>query len=508
MKTTPIFILTLLVTLLLSGTALAVPFVSVPFVSGSICATNASDPTCLGAYSPTVNDTIRLPRSGILDYTTFNVPSGVTVKFSQYSSQYNKPVIIRTSGNVTIAGIIDVSAQTAAADSGTAGDGNLGDDGQPGIGGPGGFSGGRGGLSPLFGGVARQYGGAGKGPGGGYPGGPDTYNGVNWAGGMSGGGGSFGTVGGAGYYGGSPGAVYGQTKLLPLIGGSGGGGGGAGASFNGAGGGGGGGAITIASSGTINFSGGMINANGGAGGAAAGTNGGGGGGGGSGGAIRLVAEVLTRTAGSLNAVGGAYAASTAGSSGAGGAGIISLEANTTNWVGNTNPAFTPGLPGHVLVPNNPTLTIVSVTPTSGTSNGVSANSPASPTGNADITFPTGTTTATVNLQATGIPSGSTADVHVIPAIAVTRSKALSTAFSTPDGNGILTATASVSLSPGNNVLQAAVTYTVTETVAMALPQFNGEYVAKIRVEGGMDGKSKVTYITVSGKEYPAGKAKV
>ena len=49
---------------------------------------------------------------------------------------------------------------------------------------------------------------------------------------------------------------------------------------------------------------------------------------------------------------------------------------------------------------------------------------------------------------------------------------------------------------------------VTETVAMNLPQFNGEYVAKIRVEGGMDGKSQVTYITASGKEYPAVKAKV
>jgi hypothetical protein len=42
---------------------------------------------------------------------------------------------------------------------------------------------------------------------------------------------------------------------------------------------------------------------------------------------------------------------------------------------------------------------------------------------------------------------------------------------------------------------------------MNLPKFNGEYVAKIRVEGGMDGKSTVTYITASGKEYPAAKNK-
>lgn len=495
MKTIPMILMTLLATMLLSGTALAV------FESGSACGSAPADANpCLGAFNPTVNTTVALPANGILDYTTFTVPTGVTVKFSQYTSatikRSNKPVLIRTSGNVSIVGTIFVGAETAPASSGTAGDGNLGDDGQPGTAGPGGFDGGRGGASPLFGGVARQLGGAGKGPGGGFAGGPDTVP-NNWpSNGMGGGGGSFGTVGGGGYYGGAPGSVYGQTSLLPLIGGSGGGGGGSGASFNGAGGGGGGGAILIASSGTINFAGGVINANGGAGGTAAGTNGGGGGGGGSGGAIRLVADVLSRSAGSLTASGGAGGAGSVGSAGGGGAGIIRLESNTiTGWTTST-PAYTFALPGKVFVPNTPSLRIANVGGT---------NAPSSPTGNADITFPTGTTSVTVNLEATGIPSGSTAAVYVIPAIAATRSEALSTAFSTPDVNGILTATATVTLSPGNNVLQAAVTYTVTETVAMNLPTFdNGERVAKIRVEGGMDGQSKVTYITASGKEYPAG----
>jgi len=143
-----------------------------------------------------------------------------------------------------------------------------------------------------------------------------------------------------------------------------------------------------------------------------------------------------------------------------------------------------------------------VTPTAGPDSGVVKTSPANPTGNADITFQTGTTTATVSLLATDIPSGSVADVHVIPASGAARTKVLSSAFTSG-----LTATATVTLSPGNNVLLAAVTYTVTEVIAMNLPQFNGEYVAKIRVEGGMDGKSQVTYITASGKEYPANKAK-
>lgn len=502
-----------------------VPAQAATFVSGSKCAVFNNSTTC--PFAPAVNTTIPLPPDGILHYSTFTVPRGVTVTFQKNAN--NTPVTILASGDVSIYGNIVLNG-TSAAHSGTAGDGNLGDDGQPGIGGPGGFDGGYGGLSALFGGATGQAGGAGKGPGGGQ-----TVSGVynaDW-GGYGGGGGGFGSAGTTGgwvpYAAG--GSTYGQASLLPLVGGSGGGGGSAGASFNGAGGGGGGGAIMIASSGTIfvghnNWQGscyisngncngiiggswgnyGRIYANGGAGGSDAGNGQGGAGGGGSGGAIRLVANTITRgEEGYLQAIGGGGGGSNSGG-GSGGVGLIRIEGNTTNWVNNTNPAYSFSLPGHVLVPNNPTLSIVSVTPTNGASAGLTSNTPANPTGNADITFPTGTTTATVNLTATSIPSGATADVHVIPASGATRSKVLSTAFSVPDANGVSTATATVTLSPGNNVLQAAVTYTVTELVAMNLPQFNGEYVAKIRVEGGMDGKSKVTYITASGKEYQAGSA--
>ena len=512
----------LLAMTLLAGTALAAPF-----ESGSSCsALFFNSTTCRGAYvAPTPNSVITLPPNGILDYTTFTVPNGYNLTFIKNAA--NTPVIIRTSGNVVISGVINVGAQTAPTESGEAGNGNLGDDGQPGTGGPGGYDGGRGGLSPLFGGSAYMAGGAGKGPGGGNS---ARANG-GWAtdcwsnplgpfliaGGASGGGfGSDGAgagnfcVSGPGWIGGIPGgAAYGQAILLPLIGGSGGGGGASGPSFSGGGGGGGGGAITIASSGTIlmgsaSWEGPRIFANGTGGGTSQGSGCGGGGGGGSGGAIRLVAETLAMDSNAyLQAVGAGGGGSCWSGGGGGGSGRIRLEANTiTGWsTDRSNPAYTFGTPGHVFVPNNPTLKIVSV-------NG--SNVPPNPTGNADITFPTGTTTATVNLAATNIPQGSTAYVHVIPSSGAPRTVVQSVAFGTPDVNGILTPVTpvTVTLSPGNNILQAVVTYTVTETIAsaMGLPKFNGEYVAKIRVEGGMNGKSKVTYITASGKEYPADKA--
>ncbi len=487
------------------------------FKSGSTCDPvffNSS--TCKGAFAPAVNTTVQLPENGILDYTTVAIPSGVTVTFAKNAA--NTPVIIRTSGNVTIEGVISVSAATSATHSGTYGDGNLGDDGQPGTGGPGGFDGGYGGLSALFGGSAWRAGGAGKGPGGGQT--PTNYN-SSYA--IGGGGGGFGLAGDAGWstYG-AGGLAYGRTTLLPLVGGSGGGGGLSGATYGGAGGGGGGGAILIAAgtasvpatitvgkSGTYAY----IYADGGGGGSSSGSGCGGEGGGGSGGAIRLVANTL-RCPGTycrMYARGGGGGGSCWSGGGTGGAGIIRLEANTiTEWHNSyTSPAYSVGLPGHVLVPKDsvtlldPTVRIVSVTPTNGANSGILADAPANPTGNADITFPTGTTTATVSLAATGIPSGSAADVYVIPANGAPRTKVLSNAFSSADVNGVSTATATVTLSLGNNVLQAAITYTVTELVAMSLPQFNGEYVAKIRVEGGMNGESSVTYITASGKEYPA-----
>lgn len=458
------------------------------FDSGSTCA-DTGNPDCLGAFSPTVNTVIDLPPDGILDYTTFTVPAGVTITFTKNAA--NTPVIIRTTGNVTIDGVIDIRG-TAAKPSGTAGGGNLGDDGQPGLGGPGGYDGGFGGYSPLFGGSTGMRGGGGQGPGGGQPG-QTSY----WGASVGGGGGGFGTGGAGGYYGGAGGGTYGQTTLLPLVGGSGGGGGGSGSNYNGGGGGGGGGAIMIASSETIMVKGnGYIIADGMAGGESQGDGCGGGGGGGSGGAIRLVGETVSRAnSGALYARGSGGGGSCSSGGGGSGAGRIRIEANTTGWTGWTDPAYTFGTPpGKVFVPNNPTLSMTHVA-----GNPV----PANPTGSADITLPQGTAMpVTVNIAATNIPRGTTVTVYVVPSAGNDRTSLLSTAL---DGasDAATTATAEVTLKDGNNTLLATATYTVTELASLYLPTFEGERVAKIRVESTLQGGSRVMYITAAGKEYPA-----
>jgi len=134
--------------------------------------------------------TVQLPESGILNYTTVNIPAGRTLRFKRNS--HNTPVYMLAQGNVSIAGVVDV---TAGSDPDTPASAQT-----PG---PGGFYGGN--LGQL-----------GFGPGGGQPL-PGDVNG-RWIGPLS---------------------------LVPLIGGSGGYDKGAG----------GGGAIAIASSASITISG-------------------------------------------------------------------------------------------------------------------------------------------------------------------------------------------------------------------------------------------------------------
>ena len=252
-----------------------------------------------GALSPTVNTEVVLPPSGILNYSTVNIPAGVTVTFRK--NTLNTPVVMLVQSDATIGGSIHVIGANAS-NSGAAGDGQLGDDGLPGAGGPGGFAGGRGAAE----GVPNNAG-AGLGPGGGG-GGSASFTaqcGVTYV--TAGAGGSHASRGqGLASH---PcwravvtGDTYGSALLLPLIGGSGGGGAGGGPNFAGAGGGGGGGAILIAASGTLNVAGSIL-AYGGNGGNSAGPGGGAAGAGGAGGAIRLVATVLTGN-GTLSAVPG------------------------------------------------------------------------------------------------------------------------------------------------------------------------------------------------------------
>src|SRR5216117_1977411 len=236
------------------------PGVASAFTSGS---TGAD-----GAFTPTVNTNLTLPPSGIFNFTSVTIPSGVTVKFLRNTT--NTPVVILATGDVNIAGVLDVSG-TGSPGVGSGGDGITGDDGAPGLGGPGGFDGGRGGLTE-----GTRRGGDGLGPGSGIVGQLATICGSGSVQSIGGSGGGFATTGGPGEGvcgAANPlppgGATYGTTQVLPLIGGSGGGGGAGSPSFAGSGGGGGGGAILIAASGTVSIISptGSINANGGSSGA-------------------------------------------------------------------------------------------------------------------------------------------------------------------------------------------------------------------------------------------------
>lgn len=181
----------------------------------------------------------------VFKYSSVTVNAGATVTFKNHPSL--APVVWLVSGDVTIAGTVNVSGQNGRAPPTWA------------EAGPGGFRGGTGWYT------ASLRASAGFGPGGG--GRPTNTDGY---------GGSYGSVGSSGP------ATYGNPSLIPLIGGS----GGAGDPNDTAAGGGGGGAILIASSLSISVTGSIL-ANGGN---SMNSNQPGGG---SGGGIRLVSNSLT-----------------------------------------------------------------------------------------------------------------------------------------------------------------------------------------------------------------------
>lgn len=164
------------------------------FNSGSTGADGALD---LSIMSCTTCD-IQLPESGVLNYTTVNIPSGKTLRFKRNSR--NTPVTMLTQGNVTINGGIELNAGLYPCSTGMCFDRR--------VSGPGGFNGGDSGR-PGFG------------PGGGIVSSDPNLQHGKWIGPLS---------------------------LVPIVGGS-------GASNGGNGG---GGAIVIAASTSINISGGGI----------------------------------------------------------------------------------------------------------------------------------------------------------------------------------------------------------------------------------------------------------
>ncbi|MCU7370604.1 hypothetical protein PEC18_06860 [Paucibacter sp. O1-1] len=465
-----------------------------------------------GDLAPTVDTVINLPPSGILNYASITIPANVKVTFKKNAT--NTPVVLLVAGNATISGTLDVSG-TAAANSGTAGDGVLADDGNPGAGGPGGFGGGRGGRP---GGVDAldRLGGKGLGPGAGngalrnvcdgtdY----DAHPSYQYIGYGGGGGGSYGTLGTAGSKpvsavcaGSQAGLTYGGAELLPLLGGSGGGGGVAGSNWAGSGGGGGGGALLIAASGTITITNttGKILALGGAGGnvAPAGCQGtsdrSSAGGGGSGGAIRLVATTIAGN-GQISADNGARGTSScAYEGGTGGDGRIRLEAETITRTTSSTPAHSFGQPGPVFIAGSPTLSITTV---------AGVNVPQPPTGVADVRLPATTANpVTVGFATTNIPVGNTVKLSVVPASGA-EVTAVSTALT--GSTAAATASAAIELPAGASTLQASITYTVVVAVGEALSRYaQGERVERVTVTAGLDGKSSTTLITVSGREFAA-----
>ena len=463
-----------------------------------------------GVLSPTVNTEIALPASGILNYTTVNIPTGVTVKFKRNTT--NTPVYLLASGDVTIAGTIDVTGLDAKP-TGTYGDGAQGDDGIPGDSGPGGWGGGRGGRDDAQQRAAIIRGGSGLGPGGG-PGGVEGTDGCNTSTGYykhAGMGGAYASNAFKVYVRNCGGTLapftpaYGSTLLQPLVGGSGGGGGRGGTNYPGSGGGGGGGAILIASSGTLRVTG-KIDASGGDGGGLAGANVGGQGAGGAGGAIRLVGSTVAGN-GALTAAGGCInynnlrqqrCGATGGSSEYGGSeGRIRVEGDSITYTGTSTPAYVRGEVGPVFIANAPSLRIASV--------GGKAV-PGAPTGINDVTLPATTTEAVVvQFESINVPVGNTIKLRVVPAYGTT-SEVVTPAIAGSTAAG--TTQVSVTLPQGPSTLQATTTYTV---VVAALDDAalgerlrhlaDNQDVEKVEVTVALEGGARARLLTRGGQAF-------
>jgi hypothetical protein len=467
----------------------------------------------LGAFNPTVNTEVELPPSGILNYTTVDVPSGVRVTFRHNAT--NTPVYMLATGNVTIAGTIDVRGKDAT-HSGTYANGVVGDDGIPGDGGPGGYAGGRGGRDDGAQRVAIIRGGMGLGPGGG----PGGIEGTNGCGGTPTRYYKYEGIGGA--YASNVWAhrvvysncasrtagalAYGSNLLQPLVGGSGGGGGRGGANYAGSGGGGGGGAILIATPGELRITG-AIDSTGGDAGGSSGDGAGGHGAGGSGGAIRLVAGLVSG-GGALRASGGCINALVSGAPtrrrncGSGGGweeqggspGRIRIEADAITYSGSSVPTYVRGDVGPIFIPDIPSLRIASVA-------GVAV--PVSPTGINDVTLPASTTgPVEIVFVSNNIPTGNTVSLKVVPAYGN------STSFLSPALSGSsaeATTQVSATLPQGPSTLQATTTYTVV--VAMQLPEVQtrlarlagDEAVERVEITAALHGGARATLVTVSGR---------
>jgi hypothetical protein len=490
--------------------ALALAVAMTAFAPAARAAFDSGSTGADGALNATAGMEIQLPPSGILNYTTINIPAGVTVRIKRNAA--NTPAYILASGDVTIAGTLDVRGADGKP-TGTYGDGAQSDDGLPGEGGVGGYSGGRGGRSDAQLRAEFVRGGAGLGPGGG-PGGIEGDNGCTPTGGY------YKYVGTGGGYAnaayryytayncavnyGPVGTSYGSTLLQPLVGGSGGGGGRGGTNFPGSGGGGGGGAILIASSGTLRVTG-SIDATGGDGAGHVGTGVGGQGAGGSGGAIRLIATTVAGN-GSVLANGGCinynnnrrqYCGYDGRNNYGGSEGRIRIEGESITFSGTSQPTFVRGDIGPVFIANAPALRIAAV---------AGQAVAAVPTGSNDVNLPADTTDPVlVTFETTNVPVGNTVQLRVVPSSGMP-SEAISPAITGTTAAG--TAQLSVVLPQGSSTLQATTTYTVIvaaledEALSEKLSRLaSNERVEKVEVTIALEGGARARLITGSGKSF-------
>lgn len=357
----------------------------------------------------------------VFKYTSVNIPTGVTVNFTNHPS--GAPVVWLVSGGVVVSGTLTLNGSNGHANNALRVLSKAG---------PGGF---RGGIGA----------GTASGPSGGLgPGGATPSSIASNSTGSMGAGGSYATLGSnAGCTSTAvAGPTYGNGAVLPLIGGSGGSG------HNNAsnmGGGAGGGAILIAANSSITIaSGGIIRANGGdavngncCGGICGGSVWGGSG---SGGAIRLIADHITNQ-GQLQARKGA------GTGRPGGNGRIRAEANSFSLVDLGDPLLISDLPGPIWPPEgSPKLRAVLID---------SQVIPEDPSAiindpfNSDVLMASGGSVM-LQIEAENVPVGTTVNVRIatVPGVVTTvTSSPLTGTFESS------TATANVIMPAGYSIVQ-------------------------------------------------------
>src|ERR1041385_7335721 len=62
-----------------------------------------------GAFAPATTQSIAVPDSGVFNFTTVNIPAGVTITFTRNAT--NKPLTILASGDAVIAGTINIDGK-------------------------------------------------------------------------------------------------------------------------------------------------------------------------------------------------------------------------------------------------------------------------------------------------------------------------------------------------------------------------------------------------------------